>query len=146
MKIIKFDSHNAEIMSVFPPAIENCDYSGLEADEIKLLSQWLEDQPEGAIFQYSTELKYSTCSNFGYCDILNMHGDTVEVRVNYNMHEEEIPRDTIIEDILEGMEDWDYDDIVSYAVECRKKELVTESDEMIAALYHEMKDAERSPT
>lgn len=78
-----FDSYTATIMSIFPSAIENNDYSGLENDEVKALIKWLHDQPKNAVFDYAEE------TEFGWCEILEIAGDVILVTVNHNLHEVE---------------------------------------------------------
>lgn len=80
MSKLEFDSYDTEIMSVFPCAIENNDYSGLEDNEIDALVNWCGDLPDDAVLEYAEE------TEFGECDILGIMGDVIHVRVNYNLH------------------------------------------------------------
>ena len=77
----EFDTYQAEIMTVFPSAIEYGEYSDLTTDEIAALNEWLDEQPKGAIFEYAEE------SEFGTCDILGIMGDVVQITVSYNLHD-----------------------------------------------------------
>lgn len=78
----EFDSYETDIMSVFPCAIEYGDYSGLNDEEIESFENWMEDQPQDAVFEYAEE------GGFGNCDILDIMGDVIHVTVNYNLHQE----------------------------------------------------------
>lgn len=81
-KPLKYDTDEAQILSIFPGAIEYGDFSGLEPGEIDNLHEWLEGYPADTVYEYGEE------SFFGECGITGWMGDVITVTTNYNFREE----------------------------------------------------------
>jgi len=77
--------YETKILSIFPCAIEYDDLTGLDDDEIDALDDWLSANEAEAEKRFGPKVQvhyeYGEESEFALCDILDVRGDCVEVKV-----------------------------------------------------------------